>query len=273
LRSSVADYQVIRALPSTGAGQSRYLCRPPQRLDQDDGHVMITELGVDAAGWRELASALSRLAAVGYARSLALIEVGPDLDPGGAGVYLASESAPGGSVARPTTPLDPVAQTRAVAEAARGAHALHETGIAHGSIDGRSILLTERGAVLAPPVLGGPPGAVARMTDWRDVVVLDPAILRGEQPTRSSDVWALAATLHGLLSSKPLYPDIDRDPNVTVVQRILFTRPDIDRTLPGGLVETLSACLADDPSDRLLSAEELADRLAVGGVAVGGVAQ
>jgi len=60
---------------------------------------------------------------------------------------------------------------------------------------------------------------------------------------------------------------------VTVVQRILFTRPDIDRTLPGGLVETLSACLADDPSDRLLSAEELADRLAVGGVAVGGVAQ
>jgi serine/threonine protein kinase len=103
---------------------------------------------------------------------------------------------------------------------------------------------------------------VARMHDWRDVAVLDPALLRGEHPSRSSDVWALAATLHGLLSTRPLYPDVDDDPRVTAVQRILFTRPEIDAALPSGLVETLSACLADDPGERLLSADELADRLA-----------
>jgi serine/threonine protein kinase len=262
LRSSVADYEVIRALPATGTGQARYLCRAPDRLFLDGDLVWMTELGVDASGWRELAMHLSRVAGVKSDHLLTLIEVGPDLDPDGAGVYLVSESAPGGSLDDPADPLDDAGRIRAVAEAARGAHALHEAGIAHGAIDGRSILLTARGAVLGPPALGGPPGAVARMHDWRDVAVLDPALLRGEHPSRSSDVWALAATLHGLLSTRPLYPDVDDDPRVTAVQRILFTRPEIDAALPSGLVETLSACLADDPGERLLSADELADRLA-----------
>jgi serine/threonine protein kinase len=268
LRSSVADYQVIRGLASTGAGQARYLCRPPDRLEVDDDAVMITELAVDASGWRELAGNLSRLAGVGSPHLLMLIEVGPDLDPQGAGVYLASECPPGGSLEEPTVPLDVAARVRAVAEGARGAHAMHEAGIPHGSIDRRSILLTARGAVLGPPALGGPPGLSARIGDWRDVAGLDPAILRGEQPSRGSDIWALAATLHGLVSSRPLYPDIEGDPGVTAVQRVLFTRPEIDPALPGDLAKTLSACLADDPAERLSSADELADRL--GGVEVRG---
>lgn len=266
MRSSVADYQVIRALPPTGAGRARYLCQPPERLDLDDSQVMVTELAVDASGWRELAVTLSRLSSVGSPHLLALIEVGPDLDPDGSGVYLVSEATPGGSLAHPSTRLDPEAQIEAVIQTARGTHALHEAGLAHGSIDARSILLTERGAALAPPALGGPPGALGRARDWRDVAVLDPAILQGERPSRSSDMWALAATLHGLLTSQPLYPGIDTDPTVTAIQRILFTRPVVDSALPAGLVEILSACLADDPSDRLPSARDLADRLASSGM-------
>jgi serine/threonine protein kinase len=261
LRSSVADYQVIRALPATAAGEARYLCEPPGRLERA-ARVMITELDVDAAGWRDLAGRLARLVGVRSPHLLELLEVGPDLDPEGAGVYLASESAPGGSLAHPTAALDVADQVRALAQAARGAHALHQAGIAHGSIAAESILLTERGAVLAPPVLGGPAGTLARMRDWRDVVGLDPALLRGEPPTRASDIWALAATLHGLVSSRPLYPEIDSDPGVTALQRILFTRPEIDPTLPGELTETLAVSLADDPGERLLAADEFADRLA-----------
>jgi serine/threonine protein kinase len=262
LRSSVADYQVIRALPAAAAGEARYLCRAPDRLEQD-APIMITELAVDAAGWRDLAGKLSRLAGVRSPYLLTLFEVGPDLDPEGAGVYLASESAPGGSVAVPTTPLDLTDRLRAVAQAARGAHALHQAGIAHGTIDARSILLAQRGAVLAPPALGGRAGVIALMHDWRDVVALDPALLRGEAPSRASDIWALAATLHGVVSSRPLYADIDSDPGVTALQRIIFTRPEIDPTLPGAVAETLAVSLADDPGDRLLTADELADRLAV----------
>jgi serine/threonine protein kinase len=265
LRSTVADYRVIRALPPTGAGQARYLCEPPERLELE-GNVMVTELPVDASGWRDLAGGLSRLAGVPSAHLLSLIEVGPDLDPKGAGVYLASEAALGGTVGDPVDPLDAAGCIRVVAEAARGAHALHESGIAHGSIDRRSIFVSSRGGALGPPTLGGPPGVVARMSDWRDLVVLEPSLLRGEDPTRSSDIWALAATLHGLLSPRPLYPGIDEDPSVTAVQRILFTRPEVDPALPFGIAENLAACLADDPGERMLSADELADHLSAVGV-------
>ena len=51
----------------------------------------------------------------------------------------------------------------------------------------------------------------------------------------------------------------------TAIQRILFTRPVVDSALPAALAQILSACLADDPSDRLPSAAELADRLAGAG--------
>jgi serine/threonine protein kinase len=261
LRSSVADYRVIQALPPTGAGQARYLCQSPERLDLDGAPVMLTELAVDAAGWRELTGNVSRFAGVESTHLLKFLEVGPDLDPAGAGVYLVSEAAPGGSIGDPTEPLDPSAVIRAIANAARGAHALHQSGIAHGAIDHRSILLTRRGAALGPPNLGGPRGIVGRVADWRDVVVLEPSLLRGEDASRSSDIWALAATLHGLLSAKPLYPGIDEDPSVTAVQRVLFTRPEVDPSLPAGIAESLAACLADDPGERILSADELAHRL------------
>jgi eukaryotic-like serine/threonine-protein kinase len=260
LRSSVADYEVIRGLPANGVGQARYLCRPPERLGVDDP-VMITELAVDAAGWRELAAQLSRLAGVGSDRLLTLYEVGPDLDAQGAGVYLVYEAAPGGSADDPAYPLDGVGRVRAVAEAARGAHALHEAGIVHGSVGSGSIFLTPRGAVLGPPTFGRPPGEVARMRDWQSLVLLDPALLRGEDPSRSSDLWALAATLHGLLSPRPLYPGIASDPAVTAVQRVLFTRPEIDPALPADVADTLVVFLADDPGERPLTAEDLANRL------------
>ena len=62
MRSSVADYRVVEALPTTGTGQARYLCRAPERLELDEPTVMVTELAVDASGWRELIGNLSRLA-------------------------------------------------------------------------------------------------------------------------------------------------------------------------------------------------------------------
>jgi serine/threonine protein kinase len=266
LRSSVADYRVIEALSPTGAGQARYLCEAPERLEVDEATVMVTELPVDAAGWRELTGKLSRLAGVESPHLLRLIEVGPDLDPAGAGVYLASEAAPGGTVGEPAEPLDPAACIRTVAEAARGAHMLHECGLAHGSIDSRSIFLTSRGGALGPPALGGQAGVAARIREWRDVSVLDPALLRGEDPSRASDIWALATTLHGLLSVRPLYAGIESDPAVTAVQRVLFTRPEIDPSLPPGIAHSLAACLVEDPGERTLSADEFADRLSAVGV-------
>jgi serine/threonine protein kinase len=226
---------------------------------------MITELVADTAAWRDLAAKLSHLASVASADLLALLEAGPDPDPDGAGAYLASEAATDGSADDPALPLDAGSKLAAALAAARGAHALHGVGIAHGSIDARSLLLTERGPVLGPPRLGGRSGVVVTARDWREVATLDPALLRGESPSRSSDVWALACTVHDLFSDRPLYDRIDGDSLLIAVQRVSFTRPAVDPDLPAGMRAVLSSCFAADPAERPATAAEFADRLFAAG--------
>lgn len=261
MRKSVADYEVIADLPAAAGGRARYLCRAPGRLRLTRQTVMATEVAVDAAGWPEFAERVARFAAVPSDNLLGLIEAGPDLDPAAAGVYLVTEAPTGGVLAEAGAGLDDASKVAAVAEAALGAHALHEAGLAHGAIDLRSIVVADRGGALAPPPLDHGPGAVADVVDWRDLAALDPDLLCGELPSRPSDVWALGAALHMALSPRPLYPGIDKDAPVTAVQRVLFTRPSIDPDIPPRVARAIEACLAADPAVRPSTAAELSERL------------
>lgn len=260
MRATIADYETIEAVAAGPPGEACYLCRAPARMRPDE-QVAVSELAVDAAGWQQLADHVARLANVASPDLLRLLEVGPDVSSGAAGVYLASEHAKGGSLARPYAPLDAASRVAAVAAAARAAHAMHEAGLAHGSISPASILLTSRGPVLAPPRLGAPPGLVCTYSTWPELVTVDPDLLCGEYPSRGSDVWSVGASLHCTLTNKPLYPGIENDEAVTAVQRILFTRPEPDPALPGALRAVVAACLAADPAERPGSALEVAERI------------
>jgi hypothetical protein len=260
LRSSVADYEVLAAVPGPGAAV-RYLCNAPERLDYGADEVMVTEIAVDASGWPALKELLARFSVVDSDRLLSVIEVGPDPDSGGAGAYLATETAPSGWLSEAGLDLPAAERIRIVADVARGAHALHEAGLAHGAISDKAVVLAERGGLLSPPPLDLPAGAVTRIVDGRDVVTLDPNVLSGEESSRSSDIWALGATLHLALSSRALYPGIDHDPPVTAVQRVLFSRPEVDPDLSPEVQALIQACLEPDPAARPTTAEEVADRL------------
>jgi serine/threonine protein kinase len=222
---------------------------------------MLTEIAVDTGGRQALDDFLARFAAVDCDRLLSVIEVGPDPDAAEAGGYMATETAPGGWLSDVAGTMSVTDRIRAVADAALGAHALHESGLAHGAINDRAVVLSERGGLLSPPALDLPAGAVTRMTDWRDLVTLDPDLLGGAEGSRSSDIWALGATLHVALSDRPLYPGIWTDPPVTAVQRILFSRPDVDPDLPPEVAELIRSCLEPDPAARPATAEEVAGRL------------
>jgi len=182
------------------------------------------------------------------------------VDPAGAGVYLVTEYAAGGTLASPSQRLSRTEQVRALAGAALGAHDLHEAGVAHGSINPSVVFLTDRGAVLGPSV-GGPAGRVVAMRDWRDLALVDPDLLRGQPPSRSTDIWALAASLYALVGPAPLYPAMVDDQPVTAVQRVLFSRPEVSPSTPDGLAEVLGPCFDADPGRRPQTAAELGERL------------
>lgn len=252
---SIADYEVVGPWAES---PRRYVCRPPERLGRD-GEVMVSELGIDAEGWQQLCDSLLRMSTAPGARMLEVVEVGPDMETGG--VFVVSEAAPGGSLSAPLDGPDRRKTLEAVEAAARGAHALHEVGLAHGSIHPGSVLLTAGGPVLDLPRLDAPSGEVLRVDGWRALVAVDPEVLYGESPTRSSDVWALGATLHSVLSDRPLFPGIEDDEPVTAVQRMMFTRPEPDPSLPPSLLELVNDCLASDTSERPATALAVAERL------------
>jgi serine/threonine protein kinase len=266
VRSSIADFEVIETLAPTAEGRARYICQAPERM-AGVKRVMITEVEVDASGWNALVEKLTRWSTVPADGLLKLLEAGPDLDPAGARVYLASEYPSGGRLGDPSSPLDLPARVEAVAAAARGAHALHEAGMAHGGINLNTVVLTARGPVLAPPPVDRRAGLVTRISDWHEFVTLDPDLLCGEAPSRSSDIWALGVTLHLTASARPLFDGIDADPPVTAVQRLLFTRPEIDPDLHPELAQTVAACLNPDPDARPATAAEVSDRLLAAEVA------
>ena len=246
-------------------GRGRYAASAPERLrlpgsGAEADRVAVTELAVGSAVWAELTASLVRFAAVDSPRLLRLFEVGPDVDPAGAGVYLVTEYAPGGTLASPSQRLSRSEQVRALAGAALGAHDLHEAGVAHGAINPSVVFLTDRGAVLGPAV-GGPAGRVVAMRDWRDLALVDPDLLRGQPPSRSSDIWALAASLYALVGPAPLYPAMVEDQPVTAVQRVLFSRPEVSPSTPDGLAEVLGPCFDPDPGRRPQTAAELGERL------------
>lgn len=221
---------------------------------------MVTELAVDAEGWQQLCDWLVRLAGVPGGGLLEVVEVGPDLETGR--VFLVTGAAPGGTLARPDRPLGTEPRQGAVAAAARAAHALHEVGLAHGSIHPGAVVLTPEGPVLDLPRLDAPAGEAIHIDGWSGLECIDPDLLRGEPPTRASDIWALGATLHHALSERPLFAGIEEDEPVTAVQRVMLSRPETDPAIGAGLCELISACLAADPADRPPTAQAVAEYLA-----------
>lgn len=264
VRSAIADYQVIEPVPDAGGagGGAVYLCRPPARLGWD-GPVAVREVGLDAGTWQRACDQAARLARAGASANLRLIEIG--LDREGPGGYLATEAPAGGTLAEPRRPLAVADKLLAVAVAARGAHAWHEAGLAHGNIHAGTIALTERGPALGPPPLDRPDGVVTDARSWSALECVDPDLLCGEAPSRSSDIWSLGATLHAALVPRPLYTGLDRDEPVTAIQRIIFSRPQPDPALPSAVGRIVSRCLERDPAARYQSATELADAIEAAG--------
>jgi hypothetical protein len=257
VRTHLADYRLLQPLEQRRGGVS-WLAEPPSRLGEP-GPVVVTELPTEAA-WAEVIAQLAGPGAVDSPHLIRPLEAGrSDDDPA---VTWTSRTR---GVARP---LDRESDERAtvllaLSGAARGADTLHHHGLVHGAITAGAVLfdgsqgildLSPERASLVPPV-------VARATGPDELDGMEPDAIWGSGPTPTSDVFALGAAAHALLTGRLLHPDLVTDPPVTAVQRVLIDPPTLDPSLDEPLRSLIASCLAPDPAQRPASAGELADRL------------
>lgn len=260
-RDGIADYKFIRELGSGGHG-TFYLARRPQRLPVPAELVAVKVLsgGSSQDVFRWAARELAAFAKVSSPYLVILYDAGQQ----GEEVYYSMEYLPGGSLARPAEPLDRVATLNAMAQAARAAHALHEAGIVHRDIKPGNVLLYPGGAKLADLGLShvlSPGLTITRMGPATDIGYLDPCQLRGDAPSRASDVFSLGATLHYALAGEGLYGPLPKDDPLLAMRRIASHPPVISASLDPDAREVIAWAIAENAAERPATALKLGERI------------
>lgn len=258
----IADYTFVRPLGEGNHGRF-YLARPPGRLPVDADHVAVKVM--DAAttddAFRRATRELRAFAAVRSPYLVRLFDAGQQ-----AGTFFyAMEYLPMGSLAAPARPLERGEVLRAVAQAALAAHDLHEAGLVHRDVKPGNVLVHEAGAKLSDLGLAqilAPGVTITGMGSVGSVEYLDPAILRGRRPSRSTDVWSLGVTLHRALTGTGVYGELPEGDPLLALRRVMSSAPRLDPSLRPEDAELISRCLHPDLAERPPTARAVAEGIA-----------
>ncbi len=260
-RPGIADYQFIRMLGKGNHG-TFYLAARPERLRIDAEYVAVKVLtGSNSQDtFRRATRELAAFAAVRSPYLVTLYDAGQQGDD----LYYSMEYLPAGSLADASDSVRPREALTAVADAARAADALHEAGIAHNDIKPGNVMLHDGGAKLSDLGLSQllTPGlTITGLGSAGSVEYLDPAIIRGEMPSRATDIFALGATLHRAMSGTGLYGDLPTDNTMVAMRRVLGHPPVISEKLTGDVRDVIASAIDPNPAARPNTAAELADRI------------
>jgi len=260
-RAGIADYRFIRML---GAGNHGvfYLASRPERLRIDADLVAVKVLSGSNSQdtFRRATRELAAFAAVRSPYLVTLYDAGQQGDD----LYYSMEYLAAGSLADAGGTLMQRQVLAAVSDAARAAHALHEAGIAHNDIKPANILMTDGGAKLSDLGLSQvlTPGlTITGLGSAGSVEFLDPAVIRGELPSRATDIFSLAATLHRGLTGKGLFGELPGDNTMVAMRRVLSHEPEPAPELMPSARALILASIDPDPAARPATAAEFADRV------------
>ena len=255
----VADYEFVHLL-GEGSHGSFWLARCPARLNLGLDYVAVKLLahhGTDA-DFDQLAEELLRYNAVGSPRLVQLYDVGLQGDL----LYYASEYFPDGSLSQPARPFTRASVLSAIADAALAAHALHEAGIAHRSIKPGNIMIDGSMAKLGDLALAQvlrPGQTVTGLEQIGAIEYLAPELIQGDSASRATDIWALGATMHRVLTGRPIYPDVPDDSPLEALRYILSQSPSLNEHLEAEEQVIISQALSLDPVDRPPTANDFAE--------------
>jgi serine/threonine protein kinase len=256
----IADYELIESLGSGNHGEY-FSARPPERLGLDVDLLAVKVLSVNASedAFRRVANELRLFASIDSPELVTLYDAGQQ----SGSLYYAMEYFERGSLGHPTSELSRAAILRALADAARAAHALHEAGVAHRDIKPANVMLTDEGAKLSDLGLAqilSPGQTVTGIGPIGTIEYMEPGIVLGERAGRASDIWALGITAHRVLTGTSVYGDIPSGELIAALRHVLETVPALSAELSDREAEVIGSCLEPERVDRPVTAAELAEQ-------------
>ncbi len=259
----LADYEIIDAaerVGDVGHGIS-YTARPPARLGLTDPIVTLRVLEQFGSP-EEFARVTNELRLLHSLQTAHLVEV---LDAGSVDgrMYMATRHYPSGTLDVAGPGLARSARVAIVADAARGAHDMHEAGVAHRDINPTNIFVDRTRGRLADLALAqtfdgttasvgaGPIGSLR---------FLDPDLVWGGRASRATDIWSLGMTLHDVLSDTEPYDGLPTDDLIAAFRHVVQNRPRLDHMLEPELLGVIDRCFAP-VEQRFDTALDLAEAL------------
>jgi len=260
LANQVADYEITRTVAEDGT-ISCLQAKRPVRLGAGPSEVTAWVLGPAArTPWTTARVRISAIAAVRSVGLPAWLEAGIAERDQTRVIFISADVTVTATLASPPADLDLPGRLRALALAARGAHALHEHGLLHAAICPQAVGLCEDGkAVLGPPTLADGLHLLAQV-GYPPLGYLDPQLLRGNGG-RWSDIWALGATAYYVATGFPPFQGLGDIPVVQALSRQLEPPLPALVPLPAAISTLVNSCLATGPADRPQTAAEVADGL------------
>jgi serine/threonine protein kinase len=253
----LADYSVISVL-GEGVRGVTYRTFAPDTVATVGSSVAVTV-------FRELRNA-DQLAAcradLETIRSLALGRINHihSISEAGGRLVQVSDYAPLGSLARPARPLPREHVLRALRDAALGLASLHAAGVVHGGVSPANVLVVERGGLLADPrprSLEQSGTLLAPGPFDASLYAVAPEVLRGQPPAASSDVWSLGAAIHRALTGEHVYRMAGSLDAIEALDAALSASAMMSGPLRPAEATIIARCIADDPTDRPTSIDEI----------------
>lgn len=257
----IADYEFVRELGSGNYG-TYWIARTPARLALPDELCAVKVLAAQASGdaFKRMVNELKLFASAKSPCLVRLLDAGHEAGQ----LFYASAYHPRGSLAD-AQGLSQADAVRAIADAARGAHALHELGVAHRDIKPANILLADGdpSAVLADLGLAqrlSPGQTLTGLGPIGTLAYMEPGVARGLPAGRASDIWGLTASLQTVLTGIDPFPQLPTSSLVHALKHLLNTAPTVTITDPR-LAEIAHRGMAAERADRWQTAAEFADAL------------
>jgi serine/threonine protein kinase len=259
----IADYQTTESLGNGSHGQV-HKAVPPERLGLGTELVAVKlfDRATDSAEYERVVDEVRVYAAA----ASDCPQLAPLYDVGrhGQRLYMAMAFYPEGSLAAHAQFLAKELVVKAVADAARAAHALHESGLVHREIKPANVFLSGEEGVLADLGLAHvvSPGQTVTGVGVTALETMEPGLVRGETSARASDIWSLGATLHWSLTGLSVFADMPDSSLIAVLRHIMTAAPTIsEQGVPADVLPILQRCLAPDRMERYGTALALAEDL------------